>query len=232
MLKINELLEGSVLLFDKPLGWTSFDLIKKARAVIKSASGIKKFKIGHAGTLDPLASGLLIVCVGKKTKTIDQIQLQDKEYDGVFFIGATTPSFDLESDVDVTYPISHITDELILDVAHQFIGEQKQTPPQFSAVKINGKRAYEYARLGQDVKIEPKTINIYDFKINKIEMPKVYFTVRCSKGTYIRSLARDFGLSIQSGAHLIELTRTKIGDYTLEDAMKPFDFQARIIIEN
>lgn len=230
MLKIDELLEGSVLLFDKPLGWTSFDLVKKARAVIKTLSGVKKFKIGHAGTLDPLASGLLIVCVGKKTKTIDQIQLQDKEYNGVFFIGATTSSFDLESEVDEKFPVGHITDELIQETARKFIGEQNQIPPQFSAVKINGKRAYEYARQGQDVKIEPKAINIYDFRINKIEMPYVHFTVVCSKGTYIRSLARDFGLSLNSGAHLVELVRTKIGDYTLENALKPYDFQERIIV--
>lgn len=230
MFKIDELLEGSILLFDKPIGWTSFDLVKKIRAVIKHLSGVKKFKIGHAGTLDPLASGLLIICVGKKTKTIDQIQLQDKEYDGVFYIGATTPSFDLESEIDEHYPTEHITDELIIATSKQFIGELKQIPPQYSAVKINGKRAYEYARQGQDVKIDAKNINIYDFKVTKIEMPYVHFTIRCSKGTYIRSIARDFGYTLNSGAHLIELKRTKIGDYSLQNAMKPFDFQNRIIV--
>lgn len=230
MFKIDELLEGSILLFDKPIGWTSFDLVKKIRAFIKHLSGVKKFKIGHAGTLDPLASGLLIICVGKKTKTIDQIQLQDKEYDGVFYIGATTPSFDLESEIDEHYPTEHITDELIIATSKQFIGELKQIPPQYSAVKINGKRAYEYARQGQDVKIDAKNINIYDFKVTKIEMPYVHFTIRCSKGTYIRSIARDFGYTLNSGAHLIELKRTKIGDYSLQNAMKPFDFQNRIIV--
>lgn len=230
MFKIDELLEGSILLFDKPIGWTSFDLVKKIRAVIKHLSGVKKFKIGHAGTLDPLASGLLIICVGKKTKTIDQIQLQVKEYDGVFYIGATTPSFDLESEIDEHYPTEHITDKLIIATSKQFIGELKQIPPQYSAVKINGKRAYEYARQGQDVKIDAKNINIYDFKVTKIEMPYVHFTIRCSKGTYIRSIARDFGYTLNSGAHLIELKRTKIGDYSLQNAMKPFDFQNRIIV--
>lgn len=231
MHNINELLDGSVLLFDKPYGWTSFDLVKKIRASIKHSSGVKKFKIGHAGTLDPLASGLLIICTGKKTKTIDQIQSLEKEYTGVFQIGATTPSFDLESDIDQTFSTSHITPELINQVALEFIGQQQQVPPQFSAVKIQGKRAYEYARQGEIVKIEPKTIHIYQFSIDKIEMPYLHFTVQCSKGTYIRSLARDFGLALDCGSYLTELKRTKIGNFSLDNALKPSEFQPDTTIQ-
>ncbi len=225
MIKLSEILSESVLLFDKPMGWTSFDLVKKIRGVLRNASGCKKIKIGHAGTLDPLADGLLIVCTGKKTKTIDQIQAQEKEYAGVFCVGATTPSFDLESEIDHKFPYEHITSDLIETVLPQFIGSLQQIPPQFSAVKIQGKRAYDYARQGEEVKINPKTINIYHFSIDKIELPNLHFTIRCSKGTYIRSIARDFGIALASGAHLTALRRTKIGNYKVEEAVNPFAFE-------
>lgn len=225
MYKLSELLAESVLLFDKPIGWTSFDLVKKIRGVLRNASGCKKIKIGHAGTLDPLADGLLIVCTGKKTKTIDQIQAQEKEYTGIFCVGATTPSFDLESEIDQEYPYEHINRELIEPVLPNFTGILQQIPPQFSAVKVKGKRAYDYARQGEVVKIEPKTISIYHFSIDKIELPNLHFTVRCSKGTYIRSLARDFGKALNSGAHLAALRRTKIGSYKVEDALNPLNFE-------
>ncbi len=208
---------AEVLLIDKPFGWTSFQAVKKAKYILKAK------KIGHAGTLDPLATGLLIVCTGKKTKTIENIQAQEKEYTGTFFIGETTPSFDLETETDQTYPTEHINEDLIRKTAEGFIGEQDQTPPLFSAVKIDGKRAYAIARKGGTAEIKSKRITIYEFEITRIELPEVDFRIVCSKGTYIRSIARDFGLKMESGSYLKALRRTRIGDYRIQDAVDPKD---------
>jgi tRNA pseudouridine55 synthase len=204
---------GAILLLDKPLTWTSFDLVKKTKFALK----IKK--IGHAGTLDPLASGLLIMCTGKFTKRIEEIQAQEKEYTGTFTIGATTPSFDLETEVDSTFPTEHITPAMLEEAAQSFVGEIDQVPPIYSAVKINGERAYALARRGEDAEIKSKRITIKSFELTGIEGNQVHFKVVCSKGTYIRSLARDFGLKLGCGAYLSKLVRTRIGEYRLEDAM-------------
>ncbi len=203
---------GEVLLLDKPLTWTSFDVVRK----VKGALRIRK--IGHAGTLDPLATGLLILCTGKKTKEIDQIQAQEKEYAGTFRLGETTPSFDLETAVDLVRPYAHLTDEQIRAATEQFTGLIQQTPPIFSAVKVDGKRAYELARTGQEAEIKPKTVEIKTFEITRIELPEIDFRVVCSKGTYIRSLARDLGVALGCGAHLTRLVRTRIGEFRVEDA--------------
>ena len=221
--------KGEVILINKPLTWTSFQLVNKMKYVIRNSKKQilnpnpevpnAKLKIGHAGTLDPLATGLLIVCTGKQTKNIESYQAQEKEYTGTFFIGATTPCYDLEKEIDAHYPIEHITDELIRETTQQFTGTIQQTPPLFSAIKINGKRAYDIARAGETAEIRPKTITISEFTITRIELPQVDFKVICSKGTYIRSLARDFGLALNSGAHLTALCRTRIGNYKLEDAL-------------
>ncbi len=209
---------GEVLLIDKPLEWTSFDIVNSIRVNIKRHLGIKKLKVGHAGTLDPLASGLLIICTGKMTKQIDQIQAKEKEYTGTFQIGVTTPSFDKETEVDKEYPIDHINEELLHNTLKQFLGEIDQTPPIFSAIKIDGKRAYEYAREKKDVEIKSKKIEIKEFELTRIDLPEVDFRVVCSKGTYIRSLARDFGSALESGAYLTALRRTRIGAYNIEEA--------------
>lgn len=186
-----------------------------------------KIKVGHAGTLDPLATGLMLICTGKQTKNIDQLQAQSKEYTGTFFIGATTPSFDKEHEVDAEYPTDHITEELILATAKKFVGELKQVPPVFSAVKVNGRRLYKAARKGNmDAEPLPREVIIYDFEITKFDMPLVEFRVSCSKGTYIRSLARDFGKAVGSGAYLNSLCRTVVGNYKLENAMEMTDFEA------
>ncbi len=212
---------GRIILIDKPYHWTSFNAVAKIKYIIRNHTGVKKFKIGHAGTLDPLATGLLIICIGKKTKEIDTFQAQSKEYTGVFKLGNTTPCFDLEKEIDFEYPTSHITPELIMETAATFVGEQMQVPPIYSAVKINGKRAFSYARLGEEVEIKSKPITIYAFEVTKIDQNEVHFKIQCSKGTYIRSIARDFGLALESGAHLIELRRTKIGEYNVNDAFDP-----------
>lgn len=217
--------EGEVLLFDKPLYWTSFDLVKKAKNLIRNAYGYKKLKVGHAGTLDPLASGLLIICTGKKTKTISSIQDLNKEYVGTFKLGETTPSFDLETEVDKKFKVDHITKNAILDTLQSFLGEQDQVPPLFSAKRIDGKRAYEYARKGVEKKLEPRKINIYELELISFSMPYIKIRVKCTKGTYIRSLARDVGIRLESGAHLTELKRTYIGDYAAEDAISPESFE-------
>ena len=211
---------GEVLLLDKPLTWTSFDVVRK----VKGALRIKK--IGHAGTLDPLATGLLILCTGKKTKEIDQIQAQEKEYAGTFRLGETTPSFDLETAVDVVLPYAHLTDEELRAAIAPLTGLIQQIPPIFSAVKIDGKRAYELARTGQEAEIKPKTVDIREFELTRIALPEVDFRVRCSKGTYIRSLARDFGAALGCGAHLTRLVRTRIGEYRVEDAFSLADIEA------
>lgn len=218
MLTEEQFKEGQVLLMDKPLTWTSFQVVNKIRWEIRQRFNIKKIKVGHAGTLDPLATGLLILCTGKFTKKIDQFQAQIKEYTGEITLGATTPSYDLESDVDKEFPITHITEESIYKATEKFIGEIDQKPPIFSALKKDGKRLYELARAGEEVEVKSRKITISEFEITKINFPKVEFRVVCSKGTYIRSLAYDFGLALDSGAHLSALRRTKIGDFSVADA--------------
>ena len=216
---------GEVLLFNKPIGWTSFDVVNKVRYLIRSHLGIKKIKVGHAGTLDPLATGLLILCTGKFTKRIQEFQDQDKEYTGTFFLGATTPSLDKETEIDKTYDISHITDDKILSAAKQLTGDIEQIPPVFSAIRIKGKRAYDYARKNKDVKLNPRKVSINEFEITGIDLPKVYFRVSCSKGTYIRSLARDFGEALNAGAYLTSLCRTKSGTFEISETMTIEMFQ-------
>lgn len=217
-------LTGQVLLIDKPLHWTSFQAVNKLRWEIRHALNIKKIKVGHAGTLDPLASGLLIICTGKMTKQINTFQGQDKEYTGTFVIGSTTPSFDLETEVDKTYPTSHITEDLIHNTTKQFIGELSQFPPVFSAIKKDGKRLYEFARAGENVDIASRSVRISEFEITNIDGNNINFRVVCSKGTYIRSLAHDFGKALHSGAHLSVLRRTKIGDFHVNEALSPEAF--------
>jgi len=220
--------EGQVILIDKPLEWTSFQAVNKVRWLIRKSFGIKKIKVGHAGTLDPLATGLLIICTGKFTKKIDTFQAQEKEYTGTFTLGATTPSYDLETEIDQTFDISKITSEKIRETTKQFIGEIKQQPPVFSALKKDGKRLYEFARSGEEVEIPLRKVIISEFEITKIELPKVAFRVVCSKGTYIRSLANDFGKALKNGAHLSALRRTNIGDFTVENAMRIEEFETSL----
>ena len=221
-----DLAEGQVFRFNKPLHWSSFNLVSKVRTMIRYASGLKKIKIGHAGTLDPLATGVLIVCTGKKTKEIDNFQYQTKEYVAELALGATTPSFDLETEVDATYPTEHITRELVEETLKKFLGEIQQVPPAFSAVKINGKRAYEYARKGQEVEIKPKTLVIDEIELMEYSQTAIKIRVVCSKGTYIRGLARDIGEALKSGAYLTSLVRTRIGETKLEDCLTIEQFQS------
>lgn len=219
---------GEVLYFNKPLHWTSFDLVNKVRIMIRHALNVKKIKIGHAGTLDPLATGVLIVCTGKATKQIESFQYQTKEYIATLRIGATTPSFDLETEIDATYETEHITRELVEETLKKFIGEIHQIPPVYSAVKINGKRAYEYAREGREVEIKPKLLVIDEIELLEYELPIIKIRVVCSKGTYIRALARDIGVALQSGAHLTALERTRIGDVTLSACLSIDDFEKKL----
>ena len=222
-------LEGQILLIDKPLKWSSFQAVNKLKYVLKRKYNLpKKFKIGHAGTLDPQATGLLIVCTGKFTKRITDIQAQAKEYTGTITVGATTPSYDLETEVDATFPTEHITSELIQETAKQFLGEIDQKPPVFSAIKKEGKRLYEHARAGEEVEIAFRKTTIYEFEITKINLPEIDFRIKCSKGTYIRSLAFDFGKALNSGGYLSSLCRTKIGEFKLENAVSPEEFINRI----
>jgi tRNA pseudouridine55 synthase len=238
---------GEVILINKPLTWTSFQVVNKMKFVIKGyernlpdsvSKAMKdpsqknnpqakkaKLKIGHAGTLDPLATGLLIVCTGKQTKNIEKYQAQEKEYTGTFYLGATTPSYDKEKEIDAHYPIEHITDELIYQTVLEFFGKIQQTPPLYSAIRIDGRRAYKIARAGKTAEIQPKEITISEFEITRIALPEVDFRVVCSKGTYIRSLARDFGEALKSGAHLTALCRTRIGEYHLKDALTIEEFE-------
>lgn len=221
-----DFLEGQVLLIDKPLNWSSFQAVNKIKWLLKSELGLKKVKVGHAGTLDPLATGLLIVCTGKLTKSISNIQGQKKEYTGTFHIGATTPSYDLETEIDAHFPTDHITEEqLLTTVSEQFTGEIDQKPPIFSAIKKDGKRLYEHARAGEEVEIASRKTTIYEFELTRIALPEVDFRISCSKGTYIRSIAYDFGKALESGAHLNALRRTKIGDYSVTLAKTPEEFQ-------
>ena len=215
-------------LIDKPLKWSSFQAVNKLKYILKRKYDLpKKFKIGHAGTLDPLATGLLIVCTGKFTKRITEIQAQAKEYTGTITVGATTPSYDLETEVDATFPTEHITAKLILETVKQFIGEIDQKPPIFSAIKKDGKRLYEHARAGSTVEISSRKTTLYEFEITKFDLPEIEFRVLCSKGTYIRSLAFDFGKSLNSGAHLSVLRRTKIGDFSVENGVSPEEFEGK-----
>ena len=212
--------QGKILLIDKPLTWSSFQAVNKIKYALKRKYNLpKSFKIGHAGTLDPLATGLLIICTGKFTKKIPELQGMIKEYTGTITLGATTPSYDLETQVDKTYPTEHITEDLIRATTQQFIGEIDQKPPVFSALKKDGKRLYEHARAGEEVEILARKITIHEFEITKINFPQVEFRVVCSKGTYIRSLAYDFGLAMNSGGYLSKLRRTKIGEFSVEGAV-------------
>ncbi len=213
-------LNGQIILIDKPLHWTSFQAVNKMKYALINKVGLpKKFKIGHAGTLDPLASGLLLVCTGKFTKRITELQGQAKEYTGTFFIGATTPSYDLETEIDKTFDTSHIDESLIHETVKQFLGEIDQKPPIFSAIKKDGVRLYEHARAGESVEIASRKTTIHEFEITRIALPEVDFRVVCSKGTYIRSLAYDFGKAMNSGSHLTVLRRTKIGNYHVNNAV-------------
>ena len=217
---------GQILLIDKPLTWSSFQAVNKVKyALIKNLGLPKKFKIGHAGTLDPLASGLLIICTGKFTKRISELQGQIKEYTGTITVGGTTPSYDLETEINQTFPTEHITNDLIQETTKQFIGEIDQFPPIFSALKKDGKRLYEHARAGEEVEIASRKVEISEFEITRIELPEIDFKVVCSKGTYIRSLAFDFGKALNSGAHLTALRRTKIGEFSVENAIEPLAFE-------
>jgi tRNA pseudouridine55 synthase len=222
---------GQVLLIDKPLEWTSFQAVNKLRWHIRQRFHIKKIKVGHAGTLDPLATGLLIICTGKQTKSIHIYQGQVKEYTGTFTIGATTPSYDLETEVNETFETAHITNELIHKTTEQFIGAIQQQPPIFSAIKKDGKRLYELARKGETTEIPTREVTIEEFEITNIDLPKIEFRVACSKGTYIRSLAYDFGKALNSGAHLSALRRTKIGDYSVENAESIDSFIEKLEME-
>ena len=223
------ILEGQILLIDKPLTWSSFQAVNKLKYILKRKFDLpKKFKIGHAGTLDPLATGLLIICTGKFTKRITEIQSQAKEYTGTITVGATTPSYDLETEVDATFPTAHITEALIQETTQQFLGEIDQKPPVFSAIKKDGIRMYEHARAGAEVEMTSRKTTIHEFEITRIELPEIDFRVTCNKGTYIRSLAFDFGKALQSGAYLSALRRTKIGDYSVNNAINIIKFEESI----
>lgn len=222
--------EGEILYFNKPLHWTSFDVVGKVRWLLCRKLGVKKLKVGHTGTLDPLATGVVVVCTGKATKRIDELQAHVKEYVATLQLGATTPSFDLEKEVDATYPTEHITRTLIDSALERFRGEIWQVPPTFSAVKIDGKRAYEYARKGEEVEIKPKLLVIDELEVLRFDEATMQLTIRvvCSKGTYIRALARDIGQALNSGAHLIALCRTRVGDTRIEQCMTIEEFVQQI----
>ncbi|GAL73714.1 tRNA pseudouridine synthase B [Nonlabens ulvanivorans] len=217
---------GQVLLIDKPLGWSSFQVVNKIRWLIKQEYGIKKIKVGHAGTLDPLASGLLIICTGKETKNIHVYQSQEKEYTGTITLGATTPSYDLETEIDNRFPLNDITEELLVKTTSQFTGDIMQKPPIYSAIKKDGKRLYELARAGETTEIKERQVNVQAFELTKIKLPKVDFRIECSKGTYIRSMAHDYGKALNNGGHLSALRRTAIGNYRVESAISLEEFEA------
>ncbi len=224
----NQFTEGKVILIDKPHYWTSFNAVSKVKALLRHHLGLKKIKIGHAGTLDPLATGLLIICSGKMTRSIELYQRQEKEYTGTFFIGAATPSCDLETEPGPHLPTSHITPEMVQQAVAQLTGNIMQEPPLFSARKIDGKRAYTHARKGHDLTLPASPVTIYQFEITRWQLPEADFRVVCSKGTYIRSLARDFGLLLQSGAYLQKLRRTRIGQFHVDNSVTPAQFQQYI----
>ena len=223
---------GQVLLIDKPLTWTSFQVVNKLRWEIRQRFNIKKIKVGHAGTLDPLATGLLIICTGKQTKQIDTYQGQVKEYTGTFTLGGTTPSYDLETEIDNIFPTAHITEELLHETTKQFMGEIQQKPPIFSAIKKDGKRLYELARKGETTEIKERTVTISSFEITEIKLPEVGFRITCSKGTYIRSIAFDYGKALNSGGHLSALRRTKIGNFSVDDALSVEEFITNLKIKS
>lgn len=220
-----DFLNGQILLIDKPLEWTSFQAVNALKWAIRKKFNLKKIKIGHAGTLDPLATGLLVICTGKFTKKIPELQGQVKEYTGTFHLGATTPSYDLETEVNQTFPTEHLNEDDIKEATSKFLGKIEQVPPIFSALKKDGKRLYELARKGEEVEVRPRTIEIFEFEITRIALPEVDFRVVCSKGTYIRSLAHDFGKALRSGSYLSALRRTKIGDYNVHNATSPLVFR-------
>lgn len=224
-----EFLSGQVLLIDKPMGWSSFQAVNKLKWAIRKKFSLKKFKIGHAGTLDPLATGLLIVCTGKFTKKINEFQGQEKEYTGVITLGATTPSYDLETPIDHEYPTDHISPAFIQTTTKSFIGEIEQAPPVFSALKKDGKRLYELAREGKSVEITKRKVTVSSFEITRIDNLNVHFKITCSKGTYIRSIAHDFGIALGSGGHLTALRRTKIGDFNVDIAQDPLVFATTLL---
>ena len=232
MQTLEDFKNGQVLLIDKPLTWTSFQAVNKLRWAIKQAFSIKKIKVGHAGTLDPLATGLLVICTGKMTKQINTFQGQEKEYTGTFVLGSTTPSYDLETEIDAHFPTEHIDEKLIHKTITQFTGAIEQFPPIFSAIKKDGKRLYEFARAGESVEIKSRQVEITEFEITQIKGLELKFRVVCSKGTYIRSLAHDFGKALNSGAHLSELRRTRIGNFKVENALNPEDFMASLPSKN
>ena len=221
-----DFIAGEVVLFNKPLTWTSFDLVNKFRYKLSRKLGVKKIKVGHAGTLDPLATGVMIICTGKATKRIDEYQYQTKEYVATLRLGETTPSFDLETAVDGVYPTEQITKELLEEVLPTFIGSIQQIPPAYSACKVDGKRAYELARKGEEVQLKAKTLVIDEIELLSYDLPEIKIRVVCSKGTYIRALARDIGVALNSGAHLTGLIRTRIGAFTLDQCMQPEDIDA------
>ena len=212
-------IEGEILLINKPLRWTSFDVVNKIRYALSQKTGVKKFKVGHAGTLDPLATGLLILCTGKMTKRIDEFMDLDKEYSGTFFLGATTPSFDAETEVNQNFSVEHLDEKTLKDTVKIFSGIIQQVPPVYSAIKVNGTAAYIKARKGKEIELKPREVTIHNFELTRIDLPEVDFIVKCSKGTYIRSLANDLGRALNSGAYLKSLCRTKIGEYDLQNAM-------------
>lgn len=220
-----DFIAGEIIPIDKPYTWTSFQIVSKIRYLLSRKYGIKRFKVGHAGTLDPLATGVLLLCTGKATKRIEELQSQTKEYVAEITLGATTPSFDLEHPIDATYPYEHITREMVEETLKQFIGNIAQRPPLFSACKVEGKRAYDLARKGSDMQLEPKQIRIDEIELLECDLPRIRIRVVCGKGTYIRSLARDIGEALQSGGHLTDLIRTRIGEYRINNCIKLEAFQ-------
>lgn len=220
--------EGEILFFDKPLRWTSFDVVSKIRWQLSRRLGVKRLKVGHAGTLDPLATGVMVVCTGRATKRIDELQAEVKEYVATLQLGATTPCFDLEKPIDQTYPTEHITEELVREALARFLGRIEQVPPAYSACKVDGKRAYDLARKGEEVELKPKVLVIDEIELQDFNSATMQATIRvvCSKGTYIRALARDIGLALGSGAHLVSLRRTRVGNVRVEDCMQVEDFPA------
>lgn len=227
-MQAEDFINGQILFIDKPLNWTSFQVVNKIRWAIRKKFQIRKIKVGHAGTLDPLATGLLIICTGKFTKKLNDFQAASKQYTGKITLGATTPSYDLETAIDKTFDTAHISEENIRETAVKFTGKITQTPPLYSAIKQDGIRLYEIARKGEETKINARQVEIFSFEITKIEMPDVHFKILCSKGTYIRSIAHDFGKMLQSGGHLTKLVRTKSGDFDLDEAVSLEGFLERL----
>jgi len=230
---MKDFIEGEILLLDKPFRWTSFDLVKKVKNLVQNKYRIKDLKVGHAGTLDPLATGLVVICTGKKTKTIDSLQIQDKEYIATIQIGSTTPSFDLETQIDGHFPVEHINTEILLAAIQKFSGIQMQTPPLYSAKQIDGKRAYEHARKGNNIELKAVEINIKEIELvsDMSEFPTIRLRILCSKGSYIRSIASDLGKTLNSGAHLAGLIRTKSGEFLLSAAQSIESFEKSLSLE-